>query len=187
MAGSVGQDLRAGGGTVDISGTVGRNAYIKAKHVHIMSGAVIKGDLSYESPNVAEIDPGAKILGRTEHTVPKAAPAAHGMKFMFWLASLIAAIVFGIVVLSLFPARSQAAASATSGRFWMSLGIGILLLIATPIACRRGDYPCRNSGGFSGASGIPGFLIFGQSFCGPVLWGVAGSREPDVRPNQSGL
>jgi len=49
--------------------------------------------------------------------------------------SFIAAVIFGCVLLAMFPTRIQEAANTERSSFWLSLGVGILLLIVTPVAC----------------------------------------------------
>lgn len=140
IMGDVSRHLRAAGTTITIAGTIGGNVYANADAIRLLDGAVIEGDFYYESPAPAFIAPGAKIRGKTVHSLP----AEEKLTFIFWpewvkwiarVLFLIAAIVFGCVLLTLFPAASQAAADTVRRSFWASLGIGLLLLIVTPIAC----------------------------------------------------
>ena len=138
LMGNVGRNMRVAGNDITIGGTVRGNVYAHSNNtIRIIDGAVINGNLFYESPQKASIAPGAKILGRTEHSLPakeKAKPVFWS-KFMFWLGSLIASILFGIVFIALFPVYSQQTANTIKHSFWVSLGIGFVTLIVVPITC----------------------------------------------------
>ena len=136
LMGNVRRNMRVAGNDITIGGTVGGNVYACSNNaIRILDGAVIRGNLFYESPQKASIAPGAKVLGRTEHSLPakeKAKPVFWS-KFMFWLGSLIASILFGIVFIALFPVYSQQTANTVKHSFWLSLGIGFITLIVVPI------------------------------------------------------
>ena len=141
IMGDVGRNARVAGNTVTVAGTIGGSLYVQSDGlVSVMDGAVIKGNFYYESPLPAQISNGAKILGDIKHSIPKK-EKVQAMGWPAWLGwapgivAFIAAIIFGCVLLSLFPARAQEAANTARGSFWLSVGIGILLLIVTPIAC----------------------------------------------------
>jgi len=136
VAGRIGRDLRASGRSVTIAGTVNGNVYARAQQLRIAKGALVKGNLFYESPNKAIVDPRARIMGETMHRLPR----AERMRPVFWprlagwIGQLIAAILFGAVLLILFPARVQEAAEGVRQSFWLSLGVGLVVLIAAPVA-----------------------------------------------------
>lgn len=134
LLGDVGGNVRAAGSDISIGGTVGGNVYARADRVRIPSTAVIRGDLRYTSPNEAQIEPGAQILGETARTEPTDRPRFWSRAAQ-WFLGLLAAIVFGIVLITLFPLRSSEAADTIRASFWPSLGVGFLALVAVPVAC----------------------------------------------------
>jgi cytoskeletal protein CcmA (bactofilin family) len=136
VQGDVGRNLRIGGGDITIGGTVGGDVNASAgESLRLTRGAVIRGDLIYQSPVKVKIDPGAKVLGEIRyHPTQKQKQPAFGFLFFFKLMGLLAAILFGIVLLLLFPIRTLAAADTAATAFLPSFGIGVLVFIVTPIA-----------------------------------------------------
>ncbi len=136
VLGNVGGDLRAAGETITIGGTVAGDVFASAgTSVRVLDGAVIRGDLNYESPKKAEISKGARVMGETRHRLP----AKENAKPVFWTGAglwfglLLAAIVFGIVLALLFPSGVRLVADTIRRSFWPSLGIGALVLVAVPV------------------------------------------------------
>ena len=136
--GSVGGNVRAAATDITLGGTVGGNVYAEAGGtIHILRGTVIKGRLFYESDEKAVISPGAKILGGVKRSIP----AGEKVKPLFWpriaysFGSIIAAIVFGILAIGLFPTGTQLVANAVRYSFWQSAGVGLIVLIGIPLAC----------------------------------------------------
>lgn len=134
VMGKVGRHLRAAAGALTIAGSVGGNVYAQADKVTVLKGSVINGNLYYESANKAVIEPGAKIVGKTLQTIP----AKEKAKPLFWgpfygLLCLIASIIFGAVMLLVFPVRSQGTSDTIRNSPWASIGIGLAALIGVPI------------------------------------------------------
>ncbi len=136
VGGEVGKKLRAAVNDLKITGVVNGDVIAKANELTIMGSAVVKGNLFYESANEAVIAPGAKVMGKIERRIPpkeKAAP-------MFWcgicwvIGSLIAAVLYAIIFVALFPNAIQNAASTVRDSFWASMGVGFLALVLVPIA-----------------------------------------------------
>lgn len=137
VLGDVTGDIRAAGGTMRIEGTVGGDARLQAGRVELGPNAVVRGDLIYKSPNRAEIAPGARVLGRTVYTQSerqREGPGFGGV-LLFWLWWLAAGIVLGAVLLALFPAATGAAVATVRDSFWLSFGVGLVALVATPLLC----------------------------------------------------
>jgi len=138
ILGSVRGNVRVAATDITLGGTVGGNVYAKAGGtIHILEGAVIKGDLFYESDERAVISPGAKILGSVKRSIP----TSEKVKPLFWprfaysFGSIIAAILFGILAIGLFPTGTQLVANTVRYSFWQSVGVGLIVLIVVPIAC----------------------------------------------------
>jgi hypothetical protein len=123
-----------------ISGTDNGNSNLNVDQLTLAKGADLKGDLTYQSQNKAKIEPGATVNGRTIHKQPpvkhrKPTPSqrASGLLVSFIL-SFIAAYIFGVLLLLLFPRRIGNIANTVTSSPWPSLGIGFLALIVIPIA-----------------------------------------------------
>jgi hypothetical protein len=133
VLGKVGRDLRVAASEAVIGGTVGRDVYAQTDSLIIQKTAVIKGNLWYEANKKATIEPGAKILGKTIHKLPpKEKAKTIFWSPVYWVLTLLMAIVFGGALLMLFPSRSQATADTVRAAFGPSIGIGLAALILTP-------------------------------------------------------
>lgn len=132
VLGDVAGDAKVSARDLVIGGTVDGSVYANADTVRVLDGAIIRGDLRYTSPNRARISPGARIAGGTVHTMtPKPRFAA---AFLTWLWWLLAIFVYGVVLVLVFPHRTQAAADTVLSAPGISAGVGILALIVVPIA-----------------------------------------------------
>lgn len=137
VMGDVGRDLRVGGSSVTISGTVGRNARIRAPNITVAESAVINGNLYYPRDARADIAEGATIRGRVIETSPlrdrERRPSVWSA-VLGWFGWLIASIVFGLVVVALFPFFTHQTADTLLAMPWASLGIGFVAFIIIPAA-----------------------------------------------------
>lgn len=137
VTGTVGRNLRVAANQLVISGTVNGDVFARADNIRILKSANIRGNLSYQSRNKATIESGATIGGRTTYrplAKEKRAPGFLSM-FMWWLIWLIAAILFGVLMLTLFPVRTQATADTVRRSPGASIGFGLLALLVVPLAC----------------------------------------------------
>jgi cytoskeletal protein CcmA (bactofilin family) len=134
--GTVGKRLRAAGGRIRIAGDVHGDVDLVARRIEILPGARITGSLTYRSPQEAKIDPAAHI-GGTLTRLPAPARLATVSRGVAWIAGVVflaSLMVSGIVLLLLFPNFSTAAARTVATDPWKSLGMGIAVLVATPVA-----------------------------------------------------
>ena len=134
IAGSVTKELRAAGGRVTVSGEIDGDVDLTAETVSILPTARIGGALTYRSPKPAEIADGARILGEVtrepyEGTVGGPLGGIGGSVLSF-VSLAIAAFVWYL----LFPAFSVAAASLVREAPLKSIGFGLTMLVATPVA-----------------------------------------------------
>jgi len=135
VAGRVGQELRVGAGNVNISGTVEGDVELAARQITILPTVRIEGNLTYRSPEPANIAPQAQISGTITH-VPVEAEAGliRLAEPIFRGIFLLSLLLAGIVLIALFPSFSVAAARIVGSDPWRSLGLGLALLVTTPIA-----------------------------------------------------
>jgi hypothetical protein len=151
----IGRDLMIGGGNVLLSSEVGRNAYIgggtvtvsnkiggnlKAsidESIVLTSKTEIKGDFSYTAPKEANIESGAKILGKTSFTPievkTEKAKKPFISKIGFRLFGTLSLIFSGIVVVLLFPKQSKKIVEIINSKPGKSFGIGIIISLLAPV------------------------------------------------------
>lgn len=135
LSGSINGDLLALAGVLGIDGTLNKNANIHAGRLNLGPGASVAGRIQYEGRRPPQIAPGAKLASPIETRLmhpPRSrfvSPGYYWSRIISWAASF----VFGIVLWLLAPRWFLRAENATKN-FGLSLGIGLLFLIATPIA-----------------------------------------------------
>lgn len=137
LDGNVGRDAVTAGAFSDVRGNIGRNLTSYGDHVTLLAPARVGGNFSayVKRQSGVHIDPGTTIMGKSETHLQAAGISNYRqLKFYFWQAVwLVAAFVAGLVLLWLFPAVF-AFRIETAGGALRKLGIGFLVLVATPIA-----------------------------------------------------
>ena len=141
VAGRIDGDLRGSAGQVRVLGEVRGDVVLDVdSQLSLGPQAVIGGNLIYQAPQAASIDPGARIQGRTQFT--QTTPATGGERSfaeqaLAWLGSLLLrlawALVAGTLLVLLLPRRSATIADTLRQAPLPSLLWGIGLLIAIPI------------------------------------------------------
>ena len=142
LLGDVTGNIYLAGGDVFIDGKIVGNANIVTSgRLHLGQNTVIGGDLSYRSPEKAIIDSGAVIKGKT--TFDYFTPILTARNTRGFLAGLfgIAFVLRLLIVLAaaLFFALSFRKMTGelgrfSSGHFWKSVLIGLIILTAVPFA-----------------------------------------------------
>ena len=153
----VSDDLYAGGGAINLDGTVlgkatlsGNQITINGKvngdviiknsnKVIIGENAVIKGNLDYQAQQEASISPNAQIAGTTNFN--KIVSKQHNIspKFkvgitVFSLVMALATFLLLIVLIYVFPKLTRNVVERSFAKPWENLGIGFVYLIVIPIA-----------------------------------------------------
>jgi hypothetical protein len=132
VAGSVGS-LRAYGNEVTISGDVRGPADIRGETIRLAPNAVIRGDLTWASPNPLIIGEGARIEGSSVRVpfAEGASPAAMIAGAIFWIASFALAVALVALALPRFSLAVGQRARTSVGR---SLLAGIAVVFLGPLA-----------------------------------------------------
>ena len=130
MAGTVNEGLYIGSGNIRLSGTIHGDVELEGGEIQILEGALIEGSLHYKSPNEAKIHPDAKITGDITYEEMEWDHPQRGYGIFFSLTMLVA----GTVLFLLFPGFTTTAVGRVSVNPWKNLGVGLALLVVTPIA-----------------------------------------------------
>ena len=183
VAGLIGKELRVAGGDIVLSGQVKGNVELQGRRIRILDSAIIDGDLSYSSPQEAQIAPGAQIHGKV-HYQPVERPigaivgAVIGLVLLF-LASLI---ITGILSYLLFPRFIDNAVGNIRTEPWKSLGLGLALFAATPVVISLlfvtliGWLPALVIGALYLLLLLSGFVT-SAFYVGDLIWGLRGRSE----------
>jgi cytoskeletal protein CcmA (bactofilin family) len=122
---------------VTINGVVNKDAYVKAQRLVIGKNALISGDLRYESPEEAQIEPGAMIKGMKIFTRKEPVPS-HPKFLRFFLAWWIVKLfAFEAAALALYFALKKKTEQFTVlalKRYGYETFIGFIVLIVVPVA-----------------------------------------------------
>jgi len=139
----VGKDLNIGGGQATLGNTVGGGVRAGVGQLTLTPNAKVSGDLTYWSNAQAQIQSGAQVLGQTTHNLPPAkAPKAEptrilgiftGPSLAMKILSFLWAAVIGLLFLKFFPVYTRRTVEVMIKKPWVSLGMGFLVLILTPI------------------------------------------------------
>jgi cytoskeletal protein CcmA (bactofilin family) len=138
VAGRIGRELRVAAAAVSVAGEVGGDVHIAARTIEVLPTARIKGDFTYTSAGPASIDRGAQIQGRVTHERSDVAERAGRLGRVVSVVAravlLAGLIVCGAVLLLLLPGFTVSAARTIGSNPWRSLGLGVIVLVVTPIA-----------------------------------------------------
>jgi len=141
--GTVGGDATIRTAKIVISGEIGGDVDIEAEEIRILPPAVIKGNLTYTCEKEAEIDTaaGVKILGETRWEQPdeengeeEKTGAAAFKAVIFKISKMLAAFLFGIIVVYLFRRHAEVSFHQLRTRFSVSFATGFLLLLILVVA-----------------------------------------------------
>jgi cytoskeletal protein CcmA (bactofilin family) len=133
VLGRVDEELSGSAGLVVIDGPIGGNVRLTVDQLELRGGADVGGDVRYRSPNEARVDDEARVGGRLERREPPRRAPAPLARFLLWLASLLGAVVVGLLIAWLFPRSLIGTKHSMATRPWASLGLGAAVLFLTPL------------------------------------------------------
>jgi len=130
---TIGKGLKVGGGQIVVGGEIGGDAELMGDQIQILPGTRIHGNLTYWSPTAITLDKTVRVDGTVTHfDVEGEAPsvaARAGMRVGLLTTLTVAAIVYFL----LFPLFSIDAAHTLRRAPWKSLGLGLAMLMTTPL------------------------------------------------------
>jgi len=137
IEGRIAGNVKVAAGRVRVLGEIGGNLDVVAGALSIESGARIDGRLNYRSEEAAEIAPDAVIAGGIERYEfggpPLSLGAIIGIAAGIGGVVLLGLALLGVALHAAVPELLVGAAAAMRTRFWATLGLGLALLIATPV------------------------------------------------------
>jgi cytoskeletal protein CcmA (bactofilin family) len=185
LHGSVGGDLLAYVREMEIDGTLGQNARIGADRLKIGPDAQINGETEYTGRVQPQVAAGAKLGSPIKVTIRRPGPNYARVGY-YWRQTLAwgASFLFGLVLLLVAP-RFFADVVRASNKVAPAIGLGVLFLIATPIAA---IFACITIVGLSlGISAILLYLValystqvFIGSWVGEKLLGAGAGIGPAI-------
>ncbi len=138
VEGQVGEELRAAGQTVMVSGEVGGDAVLAAEEIQIEPGAIIRGDLIWDSETKPEISANATVEGEIIREDLTGAFEEIGRFGEF--GGLASAVLLGIALIAtsclaflVFPGFSGSVMGRIRSMPIRSLGLGIGVIVGIPL------------------------------------------------------
>lgn len=133
LSGRVARDFMGFEGATTIDGSVGGNVELRSGELLIAQTANIAGFTKYTGDHPAVVETGAKLGSPVQFTLHTHAPNYRSWRYYWHRAEFWgAAFLFGLVLVLLLPGF-VAEGTRASHKFLPSLGIGAVVLIATPI------------------------------------------------------
>ena len=136
-------DVVVGAGTLTIGSVINGNLEVGVGSLRLTENAVIDGDLTYYSDTEATIDKTATVSGKIVQKVPPEGTIlskdfdfgafGKGISLGARIVSLLAALLFGLLMLRFYPNYTKRVATTAKLKFWKALGVGFLTLIIAPI------------------------------------------------------
>jgi len=136
-AGQIGGTVRIVGWRVALGGEIAGDVDIYAASIDVLPDAVVKGRVTYHSPEPARIDAAARLSG-VEH---------QGVVWPTRLVGIVGAVVavvaigigllaaaIALIAVAAFPNFTAGASNAIAAHPWSTLGLGLALLFGLPMA-----------------------------------------------------
>jgi cytoskeletal protein CcmA (bactofilin family) len=170
LDGKLGRDLLAYCAEASIGGAIGGNMRDKGDSLSISSNASIGGKASFEGNKPADVSADAKLTSPLEFKqIEHKSQMERGLGFYIWRIIWASAyLLYGLVLISILPQFSKEAA-ANVDNAGASIGLGVLVTFAVPIAAL---IACVTVVGlFVGFSAF--FLWYASLYFGQVIVGAA--------------
>lgn len=141
----VAKSITAAAGQLTIGNTVGGNVLAGTGQLSLTPNSAIEGTLTYYSEDPAQIQNGATVSGTIKHEIPpvtkkdavKAKETARNVfntfHFMWTVMSLLSTFIIGTILSLLAPLFMKKTTETIERKPWVSLGIGALIMILTPL------------------------------------------------------
>lgn len=185
LQGSVGGDVLAFSGLTQIDGALDQNVKITGDRLKIGPNADVKGQIRFTGRVAPEIAAGAKLASSPIVTIRKRGPNYAQARY-YWNQTIRwgEAFIFGLVVLLIAPVFFGHVVRSCD-QVAPAIGLGVLFLVATPIAAL---FACITIVGLG--LGVSAFLlylvalystqVFVGSWIGEKLLGVGGGVGPAI-------
>ncbi len=129
-------DARIIGRQVTINGVVNKDVNIRAERVIIGKNALISGDLRYESPEEARIEPGAVIKGMKIFTQKEPVPSHLKFRRLFWpwwIIKLFAIEAAALIIYFALKKKTEEFTVLALKRYGYGTLMGFIVLVAIPV------------------------------------------------------
>ena len=140
LEGSVLGNTRCSGKSVTITGQIGGDLYVEADEIVVSPPAVIRGNFTYqtEREDQLKLEPGVTVIGQTIWQPPEEAEKEKGSSLLrdvaYRIASLMAAFIFGIIVVAFFRNYAEESVGQFTKRSTVTVAAGVVALLVIALA-----------------------------------------------------
>jgi len=144
LSGKYHSKVKGAAANLILSGTFDDNVEVGGAKITITPTTMIKGDLIYSTP-VLEQQKGSQIMGKVtrkalrvrerevEQWWGKGKKVIASIGLFFWILSLPAFLIAGILIHYAFPKKTDAIVTTISASPWKSTGVGFVFLVVVPV------------------------------------------------------
>lgn len=139
ISGAIARDLGVESKTLRISGAVGRDAHLRCRVLSFATPLAVGRNLFYQTPAKIALPAGAAVGGTTawDQLIVKKHGLRHGLRslrmILRWL-SFLSMLAIGLALIAVSRRQCLAVTGTVDADFWKSFGLGVLWLVALPIA-----------------------------------------------------
>lgn len=143
LLGPVGKTVSIASGQITLGSMIGSDVWLNSQTIILTPQAKVNGNVSYVSPQNAQIANGAIISGKVSHSFPPQKQERHargliaalaGLRIGVSIVSFLVSLVFGLLLFLLIPVYSERITEHISRHPWQSLLVGIVGWVLTPLA-----------------------------------------------------
>jgi len=139
LGGSVLGNVHCTGGSISISGQIGGDVTLEGDEITISPPAVIRGNLTYktEREDRLKLEPGVTVIGQTIWQAPEQKDEQDSSLLRdcaYRIASLLAAFIFGIIVIAFFRTYTEESVNQLTGRSTVTVAVGVVGLMTIGLA-----------------------------------------------------
>ncbi len=136
--GRLGRGMTVAGGTLQLAGTVGGPVLARVETLSVAPTAHLASSLDYQAKQAAALPTGA-VGGAVHFTptpqqAPRPEPVLNGLFDIGSLIGLVGSFLLGALAIILMPRASARAAELGRRQPWQSFGLGLVVVIVTPLA-----------------------------------------------------
>ncbi len=140
LAGKYRDKVKVGAANLTLSGTFDGPVAAGAAKITVAPTAVIKGDLIYTAASLDRQE-GSQIRGKIaqrefkerKEWVEKGKKAILSLWIAYWVLSIPALIIAGLLIHYLFPRGTEAVLAAIPRSPWKNLGVGLVFVVVVPV------------------------------------------------------
>ncbi len=130
LKGDVGGNITGAADDVTLAGNLGGDVELDVGELHVLPGASISGSLTYTSPKEETIPSGiVEDITYIEEALGKE-KGIGAFSLLWWFIKYLSLLIIGLLLIALFPNRTEAVINVISERFLINIIAGFVLVVA---------------------------------------------------------